>query len=167
MVLFTTERLIAIVGIATILSFIFSYVQGWFNLQIQYFIVALIAICAIVYLIYNKSAKEKDLFKEIERMKPIIKRELGYNPRVDWAAKHSDNKRFSKSGKVIDIQYKGNPAKPVIYLDAKSGGAVLWAPETKGREAPINIPENEPSVKPSGFIVGGKEKVKFEKETKP
>ena len=143
---FTQDKLIIILAIATVGSFIFGYWQKWLQLQIQYFVIIFGGILVFFYFVYNKSTKEVDLFDSIDKIRPTIRKELGSNPKLHWAAKHTDNKRFSKSGKVVDIEFEGNPAKAVVYLDAKSGKAVLWAPETKGREPPIAIGEATPTI---------------------
>ena len=125
-----------------ILSFVAAFIQGWVQLQLQYFAI-MVGITVLLFALWHKKeSRTMDVKQAYERSLPLLnyfKVSSESGARLQWASRHTDNKRFSTSGKVWDLQFRGNPSKAVVQLDAKSGKVVNLILDTEERQAPIHL----------------------------
>jgi hypothetical protein len=135
------ENLILILGALSIVSVVFSWLQGWLGIQLQYLLL-LVGIIAILFVIWHrKESKTLSVEEAYNIALPILKkfRACGDSgAKLRFASRHTDQKRFSSSGKIWDLEFQtGNPSKAVVQIDAKTGKVVNVVLDTEGRTPPI------------------------------
>jgi len=94
MKIFSKDTLIIVLALATIGSFAFSYWQGYFHLQMEYFLVVFFSIMGFFYLIYHKSSTTLD-YKQARKKAKEALHDLGKNPVIKRGFTVADGKRFS------------------------------------------------------------------------
>lgn len=129
-------------------SFVLAFAQGWFAVQLQYFIILLMIVFGMFVFWHKKESKIIDIEKAYKTCLPELQRfglasESG--AKLLRFFKVSDNKRFSSYGKVWDLEFKGNPGRSVILVDARTGKIVGGDLHAVPRESPIQTGWKEPT----------------------
>ena len=143
------EEWIAVLGIVAVGSFIFSFIQGWLAIHFMYFLALLGVITVLFGAWHTKSKKTVGVDKAYDTALPILQK---FKLASDSGASLSkffrvpDNKRFSTSGKIWELEFKGNPGSHVVLIDAKTGkvvGGEFYGPQL---ESPMTKPWTEPAI---------------------
>ena len=158
--------LIILLALATVGSFGFTYMQGYFQLQIAYFMIILLLISGFFYLMFHKSVGTTDYQKAMDTAKDVLEK-LGKKPTILRAFAVRDGKRFSKSGQVWDVRGKGSPQEMAVLLDEKSGKVKGVDLDVKIGDSPVNhlYKYQYPAIS-HHLPRGRKRKTKIEEEVK-
>lgn len=159
--------MIILLAVAALGSFAFSFIQGWIQLHLGWFLVILgggIAIFAYIYRKETKVATLTEMTTESLRIgSKISKRPVS----IRRVLKMKDYGKFSNTGKIWIGMLRGNPTKPAVLFDEKGNGIgydVDIADDDspvreilRPREVTIQFPTRK----------SGKRKVKYEETREP
>ena len=147
-------------------SFLISFVQGWLGIQLIYFVFLIFALVFFFVVWHKKESKIIDMDKANENAMAMLQK-MGMisdsGAEMERGFKVSDNKRFSSYGKVWDLEYKGNPSRIAVLVDAKTGKIVGTDFRAPPRESPIQMGWKEPTYM---YPSPGRIKRKIEEEVK-
>jgi len=167
MKIFSKDSLIIVLAVAVIGSFIFSYYQGYFQIQMEYFLMIFLGLFGFFFFIFQKSQKRLDYKAAIKKGKDVLEN-LGIRPRLVRGFSVTDGRRFSKSGKVWDIRAKGSPQETAVLLDRKGGEVIGFDLKADDDNSPIQYLYRFQTPAISHYIPRAtKRKRKVEEEVKP
>jgi len=162
MKLLTKNTLIIILAVATIGSFIFSFWQGYLQLQIQYFIVITVVIAGFFYFLYWKSTKEVDYKYALKKSQEVLAGKTSEIPSSKSFVKIK-RKTFLGSNNIWLVLSKGSPTKYGVVIDAPSGKVIGGDVDMQEGESPIKTLLNQ--IKPPEMTIKPlrhKKKIKYE-----
>jgi len=162
---FSRENWIILLGVLVLVSFVFSWIQKWLDIQLQYFLLLIGIIGCLFLLWYKKESKTisiEEAYKVAVSLLNKFRVGTEQGVKLRWAVRHTDQKRFSSSGKVFDLEFAGSPNKYVVQIDAKTGKVVGLALDVEGREPPF-LEKEEPVY----FYRAPKVKRELKEEVKP
>lgn len=134
---------------------ILAFFQGWIKLQFIHFIIFFGMVAGFLYFFNRKVSKSISYKEAWEISLPVFKRygiNIGREPKMDWISRHSDNRRFSSSGKIWDIRTRNLPKNGVVQLDAKTGEIVNIATNIKREDSPVGLGWSTPTIDPERFV---------------
>lgn len=144
-----------------------AFVQGWMGIQMQYFLILVMVIVGAFAFWHKKEGKTMDVSEAYKAALPYL-REFNFasesGAKLNWASRHSDDKRFSSTGKVWDLEFQGSPSKAVVQIDAKTGKVVNLALNTESRQPPFF---EEPEERIGRYTYPRRVKKEYKEEVKP
>ena len=160
---------LALIGVPLIAlsSFVFAYIQGYFVLNVVYFLFVAGVLAAVSLLGVRHETREitwQEALKNIEPVSQKFKVSRGVQPKVLWGTMRSDMRRYSSSGKVWDIQMEAGQGNAAISQDAKSGRIVGFDFNVGTRSSPIAMGLWESNMPPQ-FVPPAKSLTKVETKT--
>jgi len=140
------DNWIVIFGFLILASLALAWAQKWLDIELKYFLI-LSGILAVLFTVWHKKESKTMSIEEAYRTAvPLLNKfKVGTEQGVKlrWAVRTTDQKRFSSSGKVFDMEFSGSPNKHVVMVDAKTGNVVGVALDIEGREPPFMVPREE------------------------
>lgn len=161
------EDWVVILCVLAIVSAIFAFIQGWLNIQLQYFVLLVAGLAAVGAILRQKETKTIDIDEAYALSIPKLQK-LGLatpaGAKLVRGFKVSDNKRFSSYGKVWDMEFRSQTRSGVVLVDSKTGKILGIDTDSPTRESPLAAGWKEPIYGPQQPI---RFKRKTEEEVKP
>ena len=156
------------VGIPLIVlgSFVWSYIQGYFVLNVVYFLFIFgILVAFNLYGIKHETRKVdwKHALKNIMPVAQAFKVSHGVQPKVKWGTVRSDMRRYSESGKVWDIQMESDRGNAAVLQDRKTGDILTFDFTIGERQSPVAQGLWETNLPPQ-YTFPGKSEVTIKKK---
>lgn len=164
--LFSKNTLLILLAVAVIGSFVFSYMQGYFHVQMEYFLVTFLGLFGFFYFVYHRSQKSMDYREAIKRSKDVMEN-LGTKTSIKRGFAVTDGRRFSKSGKVWDMRAEHGPTETAVFLDKKSGDVVAFDTGANDANSPTQYLWRFQTEASTHYIPEQRIKRKVEEEIKP
>jgi len=144
------DRILLIITGVSLLSFAISMIQGYIQVQLTYAVIIGGILIAIFILATYREVHETD-WRRAYKTGQEVAQEIASFPKdtrvpLNFITHRKDANRFSTSGHVWDMQFRGNPAFMDVLLDAKSGKVVHIQPSAKSRESPVEMLPKSPEI---------------------
>lgn len=121
-------------------SFLFAYIEGYFLLNVIYFLfISGILVAIALYGIKHETRKVTwtQALKNIMPVAQKFKVSHGVQPKVKWGTVRNDMRRYSDSGKVWDIQMESQYGNAAVLQDRKTGDIVTFDFTVGERQSPV------------------------------
>jgi len=155
----TKDTVILLIGLAGITSTIFSFWQGYFNIQIYYFL-GIVGVATFILLTWYKKASKDKNWKEVLKSTDSIESAIstmGLSEKVNWMEK------YPRPQKYWDVNTKGNPHHHIVRVDASTSEVVGLALETSEKKSSLETEKVGDRFPPQAYAPSRrKEQVKTE-----